>query len=94
MWNDVDLLIIMGGEMSVNDEANFPWLKVEKRWIRRYLASEKPAIGLCLGGQLIANALRCQRFDAMTVQEIGWTLVNKSNHVPEDYFELPERNLM
>jgi GMP synthase-like glutamine amidotransferase len=80
--NDVDLLIIMGGEMSVNDEANYPWLKVEKRWIRRYLASEKPAIGLCLGGQLIANALGAN-VRRNTVQEIGWTLVNKSNHVPE-----------
>lgn len=88
--NDVDLLIIMGGEMSVNDEANYPWLKVEKRWIRRYLASEKPAIGLCLGGQLIANALGAN-VRRNTVREIGWTLVNKSNHVPEDYFQLPER---
>ena len=54
---DVDLLIIMGGEMSVNDEVNYPWLKLEKRWIRRYLSTGKPAIGLCLGGQLIASAL-------------------------------------
>lgn len=87
--NDVDLLIIMGGEMSVNDEANYPWLKVEKRWIRRYLAQEKPAIGLCLGGQLIANALGANvRRNPM--QELGWTLVNKSNHVPEEYFQLPQ----
>ena len=26
---DVDLLMIMGGEMSVNDEANDPWLRIE-----------------------------------------------------------------
>jgi GMP synthase-like glutamine amidotransferase len=36
--------------MSVNDEANYPWLKLEKRWLRRYLSAGKPAIGLCLGG--------------------------------------------
>ncbi|MEG0651416.1 MAG: type 1 glutamine amidotransferase [Acinetobacter sp.] len=87
--NDVDLLIIMGGEMSVNDEANYPWLKVEKRWIRRYLAQEKPAIGLCLGGQLIANALGANvRRNPM--QELGWTLVNKSEYVPDEYFQLPQ----
>ena len=85
---DVDLLIIMGGTMSVNDEANYPWLKVEKRWLRRYLSMGKPAIGLCLGGQLIANALgaavrRNER------QELGWTGVRKVNHVPEACFELP-----
>ena len=55
--DEVDLLMIMGGTMSVNDEANYPWLRLEKRWLRRYLAAGKPAIGLCLGGQLIANAL-------------------------------------
>lgn len=87
--NEVDLLIIMGGEMSVNDEANYPWLKVEKRWIRRYLAQEKPAIGLCLGGQLIANALGANvRRNPM--QELGWTLVNKSEYVPDEYFQLPQ----
>lgn len=87
--DDVDLLIIMGGDMSVNDEANYPWLKVEKRWIRRYLATEKPAIGLCLGGQLIANALGAN-VHRNAVQEIGWTWVNKSLHVSQEYFQFPE----
>mgnify|MGYP001236397167 FL=1 len=44
---DIDLLIVMGGAMSVNDEVHYPWLKTEKRWIRRYLAMGKPAIGVC-----------------------------------------------
>lgn len=85
---DVDLLIIMGGPMSVNDEANFPWLKVEKRWLRRYLSMGKPAIGLCLGGQLIANALGAA-VRRNEKQELGWTGVRKVNHVPEACFELP-----
>ncbi|TCM70853.1 GMP synthase-like glutamine amidotransferase [Acinetobacter calcoaceticus] len=86
--DDVDLLIIMGGPMSVNDEANFPWLKVEKRWIRRYLATSKPALGLCLGGQLIANALGAivQR----TPQpEVGWSTVYKSEYIPAHCFKVP-----
>ncbi|WP_425916479.1 type 1 glutamine amidotransferase [Acinetobacter sp. TSRC1-2] len=85
---DVDLLIIMGGPMSVNDEANFPWLKVEKRWLRRYLSMGKPAIGVCLGGQLIANALGAA-VSRNEKQELGWTGVRKVNHVPEECFELP-----
>lgn len=85
---DVDLLIIMGGPMSVNDEANFPWLRVEKRWLRRYLSMGKPAIGLCLGGQLIANALGAA-VSRNEKQERGWTGVRKVNHVPEACFELP-----
>ncbi len=87
---DVDLLIIMGGTMSVNDEANYPWLKVEKRWIRRYLSMGKPAIGLCLGGQLIANALGAA-VRRNEQQELGLMEVRKVKHVPEQCFELPEQ---
>lgn len=84
---DVDLLIIMGGTMSVNDEANFPWLKVEKRWIRRYLARSKPAIGLCLGAQLIASALGAL-VQKNPQQELGWSLVYPCAFVPEKCFKL------
>lgn len=87
--DDVDLLIIMGGSMSVNDEANFPWLKIEKRWLRRYLAQGKPVIGLCLGGQLIANALGAA-VSKSPHQERGWLSVRKTKHVPAHCFHLPE----
>lgn len=91
---DVDLLMIMGGTMSVNDEANYPWLKTEKRWLRRYLATGKAAIGLCLGGQLIANALG-SAVSRHTQQELGWTTVRKIPHVPQSCFNLPhEFNVM
>ncbi|WP_038346098.1 type 1 glutamine amidotransferase [Acinetobacter sp. A47] len=88
--DEVDLLIIMGGSMSVNDEANYPWLKLEKRWLRRYLAAGKPAIGLCLGGQLIANALGAA-VSRNPVQELGWMDVGRASHIPDDYFQVPER---
>lgn len=86
--DDVDLLIVMGGKMSVNDEALYPWLKVEKQWIRRYISAGKPAIGLCLGGQLIANALGAE-VKPNHHQELGWTTVYRSRTVPKDCFALP-----
>ena len=88
--DEVDLLIIMGGSMSVNDEANYPWLKLEKRWLRRYLAAGKPAIGVCLGGQLIANALGAS-VSRNSQQELGWMDVGRASNIPDDYFKIPEK---
>ena len=69
--DDVDLLIVMGGEMSVNDEDIYPWLIAEKRWIRQFIEQGKPVVGLCLGGQLIANSLGAA-VTKNNVKEIGW----------------------
>jgi GMP synthase-like glutamine amidotransferase len=38
----VDLLIAMGGPMSVNDEAELPWLNAEKRVVREAIARNIP----------------------------------------------------
>ena len=67
----VDFLVVMGGPMSVNDEAIYPWLADEKEFIRRFLATGKPLLGICLGAQLIANALGARVY-ANREKEIGW----------------------
>ncbi|MBT3093231.1 MAG: hypothetical protein KME58_10080, partial [Candidatus Thiodiazotropha sp. (ex Lucina pensylvanica)] len=39
----VDLLVIMGGPMSVNDDQDFPWLVEEKEFIKKViLITHKP----------------------------------------------------
>jgi GMP synthase-like glutamine amidotransferase len=69
--DDLDLLIVMGGPMSVNDEDAYPWLKEEKELIARAINRGTSVLGICLGAQLIANALgaRVRRND---FSEIGW----------------------
>jgi GMP synthase (glutamine-hydrolysing) len=51
---DADLLISMGGSMSVNDP--LPWIDAEVALLRRRLAATAPVLGVCLGSQLIAKA--------------------------------------
>ncbi len=53
-----DALWVMGGPMDVWQEAEYPWLKVEKEYIKQAVMEKgKPYLGLCLGHQLLAEAL-------------------------------------
>ena len=60
-------------------------VKNRKRWIRRYLAAGKPAIGLCLGGQLIANALGAA-VSRNRYQELGWSTVQRVPNLPKSFY--------
>ena len=55
---DYDALWVMGGPMDVWDVEEHPWLILEKAAIRRWVREfDKPFLGLCLGHQLLADAL-------------------------------------
>lgn len=69
--NTFDWLVIMGGAMSVNDEAIYSWLKPEKELVRSAIAAGKIVLGICLGAQMIANALG-KRVYKNAAKEIGW----------------------
>jgi GMP synthase-like glutamine amidotransferase len=68
---DADLLIVMGGPMSVNDDASYPWLKAEKECIKNAIQQKVPVLGICLGAQLIASALGAKVYPNPQ-KEIGW----------------------
>jgi len=85
---DIDLLIVMGGPMSVNDEAGYPWLVAEKDFIRRWIHADRPLLGVCLGAQLIASALRARVYPN-AVKEIGWFPVTAVTPLPEHAFRFP-----
>ena len=69
--DEFDLLIVMGGPMSVNDENDFAWLAPEKQFINRAVKSGKPVLGVCLGAQLIADSLGARVYPNRE-KEIGW----------------------
>lgn len=55
---DYDVLWVMGGPMDVWDLEDCPWLVDEKHAIRRWVRElNRPFLGVCLGHQLLADAL-------------------------------------
>lgn len=56
-WRELDAIVAMGGPMSVNDEAELPWLVDEKRLIGDAVRARTPYWGVCLGVQLLAASL-------------------------------------
>ena len=70
-WSSFDLLLVMGGEMNIYQYRDWPWLKPERELIAAALAAGRPVIGICLGAQLIADALGC-RVTQNPEYELGW----------------------
>ena len=66
-----DLLVSLGGPMGAYEEAKHPWLELEKRYLREAFASGKKILGLCLGTQMIAEALGGKAF-RHSCKEFGW----------------------
>ena len=87
-------LVILGGEPNVDEEHIYPWLTSLKLNIREWLKKEKPTLGICLGGQLLAEHYGARVYRRES-PEIGWHRVS----TPEPFevfcwhyyqFELPK----
>ncbi|MBB3111401.1 GMP synthase-like glutamine amidotransferase [Paenibacillus phyllosphaerae] len=101
----LDLLIIMGGPMSVYHEERHPWLPEEKAFVKRAIDAGKKVLGICLGAQMIAEVLGAN-VTRNPEKEIGWHRMQRTGerhpwlaNLPEtftsfswhgDTFELPQ----
>lgn len=83
-----NLLIVLGGPMSVNDQTEYPWLAQEKILIQHAIAARKPVLGICLGAQLIAYSLGATVY-RNTEKEIGWFPVEAMPSLPAQAFTFP-----
>ncbi len=80
--SNFDLLILMGGPMSVHDIDQHPWLIEERKFILESIKSGKSLLGICLGAQLIAAALGAKVIKN-DQREIGWFKINRSQEISE-----------
>ncbi len=80
-----DWLIILGGPMGVYEQERYGWLTVEKEFIKQAIEQNKTVIGICLGSQLIASALKAKVYPNKE-QEIGWFPINVSEAITNPLF--------
>jgi len=69
-----DAIMIFGGSMHPDQDEHFPWLEREAEFLRGVLDEGVPAIGVCLGAQLLARAAGAWVGPA-SAPEIGWHAV-------------------
>lgn len=86
--DSIDMVIALGGPMSVNDEAELPWLIAEKQFVRQAIQRGLPVLGICLGAQLIASALGARVYPGPT-KEIGWFPITANPTPPPHTFRFP-----
>lgn len=79
---ELDLLVVMGGPMSVYEPENFPWIVDEKALIGQAIEAGKRVLGICLGAQLIADVLGGRVYRGLH-REIGWYETKLTEHGKE-----------
>ena len=80
--NEFDALLVMGGFMSVHDEAIHPWLIKEKKLLAGAIGQGKKILGICLGAQLIADVLGARVY-SHTHKEIGFMPISFTSEALE-----------
>jgi len=90
---EYDLLVVMGGPMSVHDDLEFPWLNAEKDCLKQAVARGRSVLGVCLGAQMLSEILGGE-VTRNPHREIGWHTVRltpwaKANrafvNIPEEF---------
>jgi GMP synthase-like glutamine amidotransferase len=83
---DFDALIVMGGPMSLSQEASHPWIATERTLVERTMVAGKPVLGICLGAQLMAQVLGAPVAPGPH-PEIGWFPVQMTREARKSWLD-------
>lgn len=83
-----DLLVILGGPIGVYEDDIYPFVAIEREFIRRRLEENLPTLGICLGAQFIASALGADVYPSSR-KEIGFSKI----HLADEALAGPLRHL-
>src|SRR3954462_15531287 len=78
-----DAIMVFGGAMHPDQDAEHPWLADESGFLRGAIDREVPLLGVCLGAQLIARAAGAGVGRARQ-DEVGWHVVEPNAAGRED----------
>ena len=79
----ISAVIVLGGPMNVYEEDKYPFLKQEDLFLKKVIREELPALGFCLGAQLIAKA-KGAIVKKAPQKEIGWFKITLNEYSPCD----------
>ncbi len=90
---EFDLLLIMGGTMSIYQEEEYSWLKPEKEFVSKVIEAGKPVLGSCFGAQMISEVLG-GKVTKNPYKEIGWHTVRSiEENIEQSPSELTDSKL-
>lgn len=70
--------------MGAYDEAEFPFLVTEKKWLAENTNVDVPILGICLGCQLLADALGGKAYPTPSGHELGFPTIQLSAAAASD----------
>lgn len=86
------MLAVMGGPMNIYEHDAYPWLVAEKTFIKQAIDTGKKVIGVCLGGQLIADVLGGNVTQGQH-KEIGWHGITQTPQAADSLFSALPREM-
>ena len=88
---EADALIVMGGPQQAYDDASAPWLRQTKQLMRTAAREGLPVLGICLGGQLLAEAMGGRVKPGADSPELGARFIAKRDAAVDDplFGEIP-----